>query len=128
MIKKNYYARRMKIPVYGYAFTRTSDHSFCRTFWLNTMADTYAEKIAPISDYAIIVNPEDNVAIVKTEMPDGAVVSLPGGDSVTIKHAVPPDIALRHVRFPKANMSGSMVNQLERPSGSQRATGSRTIT
>ncbi len=31
------------------------------------MPDTYAEKAAAISEYAIIVNPDDNVAVVKTE-------------------------------------------------------------
>ncbi|MGH7783402.1 MAG: hypothetical protein ACREO5_06145, partial [Candidatus Binatia bacterium] len=54
------------------------------------MANTYAEKIAAISEYAIIVDPGDNVAVVKNAMADGLIVSLPSGDTVTIAKAVPP--------------------------------------
>jgi len=54
------------------------------------MADTYQEKAVPISDYAIIVNPEDNVAVVKNEMNDGLTVHLPSGEAVTVRKLVPP--------------------------------------
>jgi hypothetical protein len=42
------------------------------------MPDTFAQPAVPISDYAIIVNPDDNVAVVKNETRSGLVVSLPG--------------------------------------------------
>jgi len=54
------------------------------------MFDTLAEKPAAISDYAIIVNPADNVAVVKNETADGLVVMLPDGDLVEVAKAVPP--------------------------------------
>src|SRR5438445_637524 len=54
------------------------------------MLDTYAEKAAAISDYAIIVNPNDNVAVVKHETDDGLMLTLPSGELVTVKKAVPP--------------------------------------
>jgi len=53
------------------------------------MAYTCQEKAVPISDYAIIVNPDDNVAIVKNEMNDGLIIHLPSGDTVTVRRAVP---------------------------------------
>jgi altronate hydrolase len=45
---------------------------------------------APISDYAIIVNPGDNVAVVKNETYRGLVLTLPDHGTVTISHDVPP--------------------------------------
>jgi altronate hydrolase len=44
---------------------------------------------SPISDYAIIVNPDDNVAVVKTEISAGQTVTLPSGQLVTLKNDVP---------------------------------------
>src|SRR5881394_1331251 len=54
------------------------------------MLDTYIETASPISDYAIIVNADDNVAVVKNETEDGLMLTLPSGDLVTVKKAVPP--------------------------------------
>jgi hypothetical protein len=54
------------------------------------MLDTYAEKATAISEYAIIVSPDDNVAVVKNETRDGLTLSLPGGEIVTVLKAVPP--------------------------------------
>jgi altronate hydrolase len=54
------------------------------------MSNIYTEKAVPISDYAIIVNPEDNVAVVKNETSEGLVVLLPNQNSVILKQAVPP--------------------------------------
>jgi len=45
---------------------------------------------APISDYAIIVNPDDNVAVVKNETYDGLLLTLPDGGKVTVNREVPP--------------------------------------
>jgi altronate hydrolase len=44
----------------------------------------------PVSDYAIIVSPEDNLAVVKRETALGLELLLPGGRVITLKHAVPP--------------------------------------
>lgn len=51
------------------------------------MFDTLAEKPAAISDHAIIVNPDDNVAVVKNETADGLLVMLPNGDVVEVAKA-----------------------------------------
>lgn len=54
------------------------------------MLDTIEEKAIAVSDYAIIVNPNDNVAVVKNETHDGLVLTLPSGETVTVEKAVPP--------------------------------------
>lgn len=54
------------------------------------MLDTYTQTAAPINDYAIIVNPEDNVAVVKNETSEGLIVILPNQTALTIKQTVPP--------------------------------------
>src|SRR5690242_6723451 len=45
---------------------------------------------AQISEYAIIVNPDDNVAVVKQATAPGLEVVLPSGASIEIRNAVPP--------------------------------------
>src|SRR5215217_5004056 len=54
------------------------------------MLDTYTQPAVPISDYAIIVNPEDNVAVVKNETAAGLTVLLPNQKLLTVKESVPP--------------------------------------
>ena len=54
------------------------------------MLDTYTQPAVPISDYAIIVNPDDNVAVVKNETAAGLIVFLPNQKLLTVKQAVPP--------------------------------------
>ncbi|MEO6655137.1 MAG: altronate dehydratase family protein [Pyrinomonadaceae bacterium] len=54
------------------------------------MLDTFAEIACAISDYAIIVNPDDNVAVVKNQTEDGLMLKLASGNTVTVKKAVPP--------------------------------------
>jgi altronate hydrolase len=44
----------------------------------------------PVSHYAIIVSPEDNLAVVKRETAPGLEVVLPGGRVITVKDSVPP--------------------------------------
>ena len=51
------------------------------------MLDPYAEKATAISEYAIIVNTDDNVAVVKNETRDGLMLMLPAGDVVTVLKA-----------------------------------------
>src|SRR5215831_8887533 len=48
-----------------------------------------AEEI-PISEHAIIVDPRDNVAVVKTETSPGLELGLPDGRLVQVKSKVPP--------------------------------------
>ena len=54
------------------------------------MLDTYTEKAVPVSDYAIIVNPDDNVAVVKKQTTEGLILMLPHGETVRVEKAVPP--------------------------------------
>jgi len=77
------------------------------------MFDTTATTAAAISDYAIIVNPDDNVAVVKTETTEGLAVVLPNGDTLTVQKAVP----LGH-RFAIAEIpAGEFVRQYGQPIG-----------
>jgi altronate hydrolase len=46
--------------------------------------------IAPVADYAIIVDRKDNVAVVKKETVPGLELSLPGGGEVIVADAVAP--------------------------------------
>jgi len=57
---------------------------------MTVMLDTVAEKAERISDYAIIVNPDDNVAVVKNAVSADLALSLPSGESVVLKQSVPP--------------------------------------
>ncbi|HEV2862203.1 MAG TPA: hypothetical protein VGX48_14425 [Pyrinomonadaceae bacterium] len=45
---------------------------------------------APVSEYAIIVSPEDNPAVVKREAAPGLEVELPGGRVVAVRDSVTP--------------------------------------
>src|SRR5215213_4929173 len=54
------------------------------------MHDTSVKTAVPISDYAIIVNDGDNVAVVKNETGDGLALVLPDGTPVVLRAAVPP--------------------------------------
>ena len=77
------------------------------------MLDTYTERAVAISEYAIIVNPEDNVAVVKNETRDGLVLVLPVDGTVTVKNAVPPGhrFAIREIP------AGEFVRQYGQPIG-----------
>src|SRR2546423_3941103 len=54
------------------------------------MTDTNTEQAAPIQDYAIIVDPRDNVAVVKQQTTPGLVVALPDGRELQVKASVTP--------------------------------------
>ena len=77
------------------------------------MADTLTHTSTAISDYAIIVNPEDNVAVVKNETRPGLILLLPGSETVTLKQTVPPGhrFALREIP------AGDFVRQYGQPIG-----------
>jgi len=67
----------------------------------------------PISDYAIIVDPRDNVAVVKTETFAGLEVALPDGREVRVKAAVTPG----HRFATRAIPAGEFVLQYGQPIG-----------
>jgi len=77
------------------------------------MLDTYTEKLAPISDYAIIVNPDDNVAVVKHETTQGMTVQLPDGERIIVRDAVTPGHRFATRDIP----SGEFVRQYGQPIG-----------
>src|SRR6267142_434623 len=51
---------------------------------------TYIERVAPIAEFAIIVDPRDNVAVVKTETWPNLEVALVDGRLISLEAAVPP--------------------------------------
>jgi len=69
--------------------------------------------VAPIKDYAIIVDPKDNVAVVKTETFEGLDVVLPDGREVRVKAVVPPGHRFATRPIP----SGEFVLQYGHPIG-----------
>ena len=77
------------------------------------MHDSSKSNAAPISDYAIIVNPNDNVAVVKNETAEGLVVQLPGGGTISLKQAVPPG----HRFATRDIAAGEFVRQYGQPIG-----------
>ena len=46
--------------------------------------------ILPISEYAVIVDPKDNVAVVKTEIAPETIIEMPDGRSVCVTNIVKP--------------------------------------
>ncbi|MEP6944285.1 MAG: altronate dehydratase family protein [Acidobacteriota bacterium] len=77
------------------------------------MLDTYVEKAVPVSDYAIIVNPDDNVAVVKNATAEGLRLALPNGETLIVNHAVPPGHRFATCDIP----AGEFVRQYGQPIG-----------
>jgi altronate hydrolase len=77
------------------------------------MADTFTQTAPPISDYAIIVNVDDNVAVVKNETAPGLAVSLPDGDTVILSGKVLPGHRFATRDIP----AGDFVRQYGQPIG-----------
>jgi altronate hydrolase len=77
------------------------------------MHDTSAQTAVPVSDYAIIVNEKDNVAVVKNENSAGLVMQLPWGDHVALRSAVPPGHRFATRDIP----AGEFVRQYGQPIG-----------
>jgi altronate hydrolase len=77
------------------------------------MPDTASNSAVPISDYAIIVNPDDNVAVVKDQTFGGLRLTLPDGGSLEVRDEVSPG----H-RFATREISkGDYVRQYGQPIG-----------
>jgi altronate hydrolase len=70
-------------------------------------------KPAPISDYAIIVNPDDNVAVVKAETRAGVTLVLASGEDIVVNQAVPPGHRFATRTIP----AGEFVRQYGQPIG-----------
>src|SRR5215213_9569188 len=77
------------------------------------MHDTSVKTAVPISDYAIIVNDGDNVAVVKNETGDGLALVLPDGTPVVLRSAVPPGHRFATRQIP----AGEFVRQYGQPIG-----------
>src|SRR5688572_32977730 len=70
-------------------------------------------KIVPISDVAIVVNPADNVAVVKGETQAGMAVQLSDNEIVVLKAEVPPGHRFAVRDIPE----GEFVRQYNQPIG-----------
>ncbi|MGC2234989.1 MAG: altronate dehydratase family protein [Pyrinomonadaceae bacterium] len=77
------------------------------------MSETYAQTPAPISDYAIIVNPDDNVAVVKNETSANLALLLPDKSTIVLKQIVPPGHRFATRDIP----AGAFVRQYGQPIG-----------
>jgi hypothetical protein len=77
------------------------------------MPNTLTQTAADLSAYAIIVNPEDNVAVVKNETSEGLVVLLPNQETVRLRQAVPPGHRFATREIP----AGQFVRQYNQPIG-----------
>jgi altronate hydrolase len=77
------------------------------------MPETAQDELVAISEYAIIVNPDDNVAVVKNETVAGSVLSLPHGPSVTVRSVITPGHRFATTDIP----AGEFVRQYGQPIG-----------
>ena len=68
---------------------------------------------APVNDYAIIVDPKDNVAVVKKETFAGLELALPGRREVRVNDKVPPGHRFATREIP----AGEFVLQYGQPIG-----------
>jgi altronate hydrolase len=71
---------------------------------------------ARVGDYAIIVNPQDNVAVVKREVVAGATLQLADGTTLTVTGTVRPG----HRFATQAIPEGALVRQYGQPIGTSR--------
>jgi altronate hydrolase len=69
--------------------------------------------MSPISEYAIIIGPDDNVAVVKKETFTGLEVLLPNGSVVKLQHVVPAGHRFATRDIP----AGDFVTQFGQPIG-----------
>jgi altronate hydrolase len=77
------------------------------------MATVFSEAASQISDYAIIVNPDDNVAVVKKQTSSGLELALPDGRSLCVTATVPPGHRFATRDIP----AGEFVRQYGQPIG-----------
>jgi altronate hydrolase len=72
--------------------------------------------VAPLGAFAIVVNPADNVAVVKTQVEQGLVLRLPGGRDVALRGTVTPG----HRFATRSIPAGELVLQYGQPIGTSR--------
>jgi altronate hydrolase len=72
--------------------------------------------VAPLGAFAIVVNPADNVAVVKTQLEEGLVVRLADGREVALRGTVTPG----HRFATRAIRPGELVLQYGQPIGTSR--------
>jgi altronate hydrolase len=77
------------------------------------MKDTVTENFHPIDEYAIVVDPRDNVAVVKKETFGGLRISLPSKRIIEINAAIPPG----HRFSTRTIAAGEFVFQYGQPIG-----------
>ena len=77
------------------------------------MPDSQPQPIPPIGDYAIVVDPADNVAVVKHETTAGLVLALAGSGSLRVAAAVTPGHRFAIREIPR----GDFVLQYGQPIG-----------
>jgi altronate hydrolase len=77
------------------------------------MPDNSPESAVPISDYAIIVNPDDNVAVVKNQTCGGLRLTLLSGEVVVVRDEVSPG----HRFATRSIEKGDYVRQYGQPIG-----------
>ncbi|MGD9590463.1 MAG: UxaA family hydrolase [Pyrinomonadaceae bacterium] len=77
------------------------------------MADTSSKTVAPLSDHAIVVNRDDNVAVVKAHVTAGMKLLLPDGGTMTVKGEVTPGHRFAIAEIP----AGEFVRQYGQPIG-----------
>ena len=77
------------------------------------MSTAFSDVASPIGEFAIIVNSQDNVAVVKKETFPDLEVTLPDGRSVRVKATVPPGHRFATREIP----AGEFVRQYGQPIG-----------
>lgn len=77
------------------------------------MSSIYIEQVSEISEYAIIVDPKDNVAVVKKATFPGLEIRLPSGRAVRVRESVPPG----HRFSTRDIATGELVLQYGQPIG-----------
>jgi len=77
------------------------------------MSTTYMTEAAPISEYAIVVDPRDNLAVVKVETQPGLELTLPDDRIIRVSAVVPPGHRFATREIPP----GEFVRQYGQPIG-----------
>src|SRR3982750_873748 len=76
-------------------------------------SSSYITQAAPISDYAIVVDPRDNLAVVKRETQPGLELPFPAGKVIRVAARVPPG----HRFATRDFLAGEFVLQYGQPIG-----------
>lgn len=77
------------------------------------MSIAFSDVASPISEFAIIVNPQDNVAVVKKETSPDLEVTLPDATTIRLRDTVPPGHRFATRDIP----AGEFVRQYGQPIG-----------